>query len=223
MMRYFLDFDHTLFNTDQFFRVELPIVLARFEIDQKIWKETYAELLPLGYSLERHLDVLSEKLNLPSEEIQKAMKEHFQNGERFVFQDVKPFFQQAKSQYIPLYLLSFGLPEWQQYKLSLSGLAPFFEDIFITEKEGNKKEIIGRYAEKGAVLMVDNNAKELDSIKKAHPEVVTYWINRVPEALRLPKNKADEAAFEGARKYLDYTPMYQHISCQSLLEVNREK
>ena len=219
-MTCFLDFDHTLFNTDQFFRVELPLVLAPYQIDQAVWKQTYALVQPQGYSLVKHLSLLAETLDLPKEEIVGKVMDHFHDGSKFVFPDVVDFLDTARRHGATLALLSFGAQEWQHYKLEMSGLKDYFDEIFITAKPNAKQEVINLHKGLKPFIMVDNNAEELDAILQVDPSVRTYWINRVPEALREPKNDLEVAMFEGARKYLRYIPTGTHTICQSLAEIN---
>src|SRR2546422_4826332 len=52
----FLDFDHTLFNTDEFFHVDVRNAFLRLEIDAAYWEQSYAAVWPTGYTLEKHAE-----------------------------------------------------------------------------------------------------------------------------------------------------------------------
>ena len=53
-----LNFDHTLFDSDRFFWVDLKSAFARFGVPDDAWETRYERIWPSGYSLVKHLDEL---------------------------------------------------------------------------------------------------------------------------------------------------------------------
>ncbi len=217
---YFLDFDHTLFNTDEFFHVDVRNAFLRFGIDAADWEQSYAAVWPTGYSLEKHAAEVARRLGgrLPIEAMKRVLRDSFSDLSPYVFSDVVPFLQRARKSGAPLYLLSFGDPEWQRYKASASHLSGYFDDMFLTSTEGAKADLVSKRA-KGMsqpVAVVDNNPDELDSIKDLAPETRTYWMNRVPDHLRVPGDELSRRKFLEARRYAEKTPRHQHTPCRTL-------
>ncbi len=217
----FLDFDHTLFQTDQFFYADVRQAFSRFPIDNQLWQESYDAVWSTGYSLAKHIAELNRRSNqpLPYAEMAQILTDQFTDLSRYVFPDVLPFLKAAKLSKekgeVKLVLLSFGNPEWQDYKVKASGLNDYFDEVVIAEAEQQKVTAISdRQSE--TMLMVDNNPAELDSIKDQLPSVKTYRINRVPAEAE----HSTDPAYSEARKYLAQPSRYQHHDCRSLLEIN---
>ncbi len=62
---YFLDFDHTLFNTDQFFHLDVRAAFLRFGIDATDWEQSYSAVWLAGYSLDKHAEEVSRRSGKP--------------------------------------------------------------------------------------------------------------------------------------------------------------
>jgi len=226
---YFLDFDHTLFNTDQFFHLDVRAAFLRFGIDATDWELSYSAVWPAGYSLDKHAEEVSRRSGrlIPLEEMKQVLRNSFSDLRRYVFPDVMPFLDQAKKNSARLYLLSFGNPEWQHYKVAASGLEGYFNDTFFTGVQGGKAGLIEEQAKRAEqrTAVVDNDPTELDLIKDFVPEARTYWINRVPDDLRVPGDESSRLKFLEARRYLERLPRHSHILCKNLagiLEDQRE-
>ena len=226
---YFLDFDHTLFNTDQFFHLDVRAAFLRFGIDAADWEQSYSAVWPMGYSLQKHAEEVSRRSGRLTrlEEMKQILGNSFSDLTRYVFPDVLPFLQQAKKNGARLYLLSFGSPEWQRYKVTASGLDGCFDEMFFTGEQGRKAGLIAEQANrvKQTMAVVDNDPTELDLIKDFMPEARTYWMNRVPDDLRVPGDESSRLKFLEARRYLERLPRHSHILCRNLdgiLEDQRE-
>ncbi len=221
----FLDFDHTLFHTDEFFHVHVRDAFLRLGIDSTVWEQSYHVVWPTGYTLERHAEEVFRRsgARLPLEEMKRILRNSFSDLRAYLFPDVLPFLAEAKKNGVRLYLLSFGHHEWQRYKAAASGLDGYFDDAFFTAVEGGKARLVqertGKIADKAVV--VDNNSAELDLIKDLAPETRTYWMNRVPEDMRIPADELAHRKFLEARKYLEKIPRHIHIPCTSLDSVPR--
>jgi len=218
----FLDFDHTLFNTDEFFHVDVRNAFRHLGIDSGSWERGYTQSWRAGYTLERHAEEMNHQSgsHLALDEMKHIVRNSFADLQRYVFPDVLPFLENAKRKAVRLYLLSFGNPEWQRYKVRGSRLDHYFDDIFLTTGEGGKANVVleqARGFEK--VLMVDNNPSELDSIRDAAPPVTTYCINRVPPDMIIPYDEPSRLKCFEAREYLEKRWRYQHAPCKTLADV----
>ncbi len=217
---YFLDFDHTIFNTDEFFHVDVRNSFLRLGIDATDWEHSYAAVWPAGYALEKHVEEVSRRSGRrwPLEEMKRVLQNSFSDLRRYLFPDVLPFLRKAQKRGVRLYLLSFGSQQWQRYKVLAAEVSPYFNDVFFTATEGGKAQLIEQRARGVArtVVVVDNNPTELDLIKDLAPEVRTYCMNRVPDEMRSPADELSRWKFLEARRYLERTPRHAHIPCRSL-------
>jgi FMN phosphatase YigB (HAD superfamily) len=218
----FLDFDHTLFNTDEFFHMDVRTAFRACGLDSASWEEGYARAWQAGYSLERHVEEMYRQSGgqWAVEGMKRILRESFMDLRRYLFSDVLPFLGAATERGVRLYLLSFGDPEWQRYKVRGSGIEPYFDGIFFTARDGGKATIIlERAGGLQRAVMVDNNPSELDLIKEASPDTATYCINRVPRELVVPADEISRLKFLEARDYTTRPWRYQHVPCRTLDEV----
>jgi len=85
-----LDFDHTLFDTDRFFWVDLRAAFARWAIDAAQWEASYAEVWPTGYSLDKHLGHLARHGRVADSvvaQLKGVLREHFADLRPYLFPD----------------------------------------------------------------------------------------------------------------------------------------
>jgi len=222
---FFLDFDHTLFNTDEFFHVHVRDAFLRLGIDATQWEQSYNAVWPAGYTLERHAEEVFRRFGarLPLEEMKRILRSSFSDLRPYLFPDVLPFLEEGKKNGVQLYLLSFGHDEWQRYKASAARLDGYFDETFFTAVEGGKARLVQEHAARAAqtVVVVDNNPAELDLVKDLAPEVRTCCINRVPVHMRVATDELSSRKFLEARRYLDRIPRHRHMLCTSLSSVLR--
>jgi phosphoglycolate phosphatase-like HAD superfamily hydrolase len=217
-----LDFDHTLFDTDRFFWCDVRSAFARCGIDGGLWEESYARVWPTGYSLEKHLnDLIRAGQGRGSvEAARRVLQDRFSDLGAYLFEDVGPFLRRLHAERIPCFLLSFGDPSWQEYKVRGARIADFFQEIFYTSKEQAKVEaiapLVGRFAR---LAVVDNHPRELDRIKARYPQVETFWINRVPPDALESLAPDTRERFREARNYARLSAELPHHRCTSLGEV----
>lgn len=218
-----LDFDHTLFDTDRFFWVDLRKTIACFGIEEKAWEEAYEAVWPRGYSLERHLAALMKRKagRRPSKEaILSALRDAFSNLRGYLYQDAVPFLERASKEGFDLYLLSFGDPSWQAYKVKASGVAPYFQEVFSTKREQRKVEAVGGIAARYETIhAIDNDPRELDLMKTSYPQLLTHWIRRVPSEAVTIDDPETRYRFREARRYVGLPSQYPHHHVTTLAEV----
>ena len=219
-----LDFDHTLFDTDRFFWVDLKSAFARFGVPEDAWEKSYEAIWPVGYSLAKHLDELERLGVIAGQDIRRTMlatlEAAFSDLRLYLFPDVPAFLEAARGRGFDLILLSFGDPAWQSYKVRASGLAPLFQKIVYTVKQGGKGELLDDLGSSYAELCaIDNNPADLDSMKARHSKLQTHLICRVkPSDLEGPTGLVPDRYREAAR-YLSIPSRLSHHRCWSLDEV----
>ena len=218
----FLDFDHTLFDTDEFFHMDVRTSFRHLGLASASWEQGYARAWRAGYSLEGHAEEMYRQSGSPRalEDMKRILRESFMDLQRYLFPDVLPFLGAARERGVRLYLLSRGDPGWQRYKVAGSGIESYFNGTFFTAHEGGKANVILEQAGScQKVVMVDNNPSELDLIKEAAPDIATYCINRVPRESVVPADETSRLRFLEARDYATRPWRYQHVPCRTLDEV----
>lgn len=214
-----LDFDHTLFDTDRFFWVDLKAAFAQFGISDDAWEQSYETIWPSGYSLRKHLEALLQIGAITSASVDSAMQatleRAFSDLRLYLFSDVVEFLNAARRQGFDLILLSFGDPAWQSYKVQASELTPYFAQVIYTPQEHGKAGILDTLAPAYAELYaIDNNPADLDAMKASVPRLHTYLICRVePSAV-----EGDH--FREAARYSTIPSRLPHRQCRSLKEVH---
>lgn len=213
-----LDFDHTLFDTDRFFWVDLKAAFGRFGVSDDAWEKSYETIWPSGYSLAKHAEELGRLGAIASASVASAMhatlERAFSDLRPYLFPDVVEFLNAARHRAFDLILLSFGDPAWQSYKVQASGLIPYFAQIIYTPHEKGKAGMLVTLAPAYSELRaIDNNPADLDAMKASTPWLQTYLICRVePSGL-----EADR--FREAARYLTIPSRLPHRQCRSLNEV----
>ena len=218
-----LDFDHTLFDTDRFFWVDVRAAVARLGVDARLWEETYETVWPGGYSIERHVEALAARASWPQpQQLLEAFDQQFADLRRYLFPDVLPFLQAARRADRRLVLVSFGDPAWQTFKVRESGLAALLDEVHtagvVGGKAGLAAALVGTGPEAAAAIAIDNNPLELDAMRDRCPALRTYRMNRVPPDLAAGDGEA-AYRFREARTYVGLPARHPHRACRSLGEV----
>ncbi len=213
-----MDFDHTLFDTDRFFWIDLKAAFARFGVSDDAWEKSYETIWPSGYSLAKHIQDLSRLGAIASASVASAMhatlERTFSDLRPYLFPDVVEFLNAARHRAFDLILLSFGDPTWQSYKVQASGLTPYFTQIVYTPHEKGKAEMLDTLAPAYTELhAIDNNPADLDTMKASTPRLQTYLIYRVEPSV------LDADRFREAARYLTIPSRLPHRQCRSLNEV----
>ena len=220
-----LDFDHTLFDTDRFFWVDLKSAFARFGVPDEAWESSYEAIWPSGYSLVKHLDGLAGLGAIRGPDIRKAMlaafDADFSDLRRYLFPDVPGFLKAARERGFDLILLSFGDPAWQSYKVQASRIAPLFGEIVYTAKQHGKAEPAEDFGKHYMALhVIDNNPADLDAMKARNSRLQTHLICRAePSSVEGADPKVRDRFREAAR-YLTIPSRLSHHRCRSLDEVS---
>lgn len=216
---YFLDFDHTLFNTDVFFHINVRTAFLQFGISRDLWEKSYEAVLLSGYTLEKHVAEMSRLAGerFPLGGMRRVLQEQFSDLRRYLYPDVMPSFERLASGPADLCLLSFGNHDWQWYKVQACRLDSYFSGMFFTNAEREKWQTVSAYAKNfDQIVVVDNNPPELDAIKDHIPSAWTFCINRVPQVMEATDEELARLAYWEARRYLAKPHRHQHVKIRSL-------
>ncbi|MDE2060000.1 MAG: HAD family hydrolase [candidate division NC10 bacterium] len=219
-----LDFDHTLFDTDRFFWVDLKSAFTQFGVSDDAWEKSYETIWPSGYSLQKHLEALFRLGAIPSASIasamQEALEQTFSDLRPYLFPDVVVFLNAARRREFDLLLLSFGDPAWQSYKVRASGLTSYFTQIVYTPHEKGKADMLVTLASTYAEIhVIDNNPADLDAMKTSIPRLHTYLICRVEPSALEGADPLVRDRFREAARYLTIPSRLPHRQCRNLNEV----
>lgn len=149
----YIDFDSTLFNTDEFYGKFLNIC-EKYNVDNKqvinIKNKTFKK------ACDFNLDILAKKIS----EIHNLKKEFLDEVEKlysskYLFEDTISFLESIYLKY-ELVLFTYGNKSYQNKKINATGIDKYFKDIFITE---NRKDSLNiDYVNS---VFIDNNPKEI--------------------------------------------------------------
>ncbi|MFQ5839601.1 MAG: HAD family hydrolase [Candidatus Methylomirabilales bacterium] len=217
-----IDFDHTLFDTDRFFWVDLRGAVLEAGIDPVAWGRAYDDVWPTGYSLAKHLRRLNQ-LSVGVEGtrvLRRLVRERFQDLRAYVFPDVVPTLRAWRRAGVTLVLLSFGHPTWQDFKVRGAGLPAYFAQILYAQRAGGKGSLCRRLARDDPRLaVVDNNPRDLDAMRALVPGLRTFLMQRVPwEALEASEGP-NGWHFHEARRYVGLPARFPHRLVSRLSEV----
>lgn len=172
MVRFYIDFDSTLFDTDKL-KKELNIQIAErlseikdLEKDFVIDEIQQLFLTKQAYSYFKLCDILEGKYSLENGELKNLLKKILSDGEKFVFEDVLEFFKRLSQKQCEINILTYTLKdegfEYQMLKVLGSKLADFVDNIIICTKP---KGELGLDYEHGYFL--DDNPTQLLSLFKS--------------------------------------------------------
>jgi phosphoglycolate phosphatase-like HAD superfamily hydrolase len=216
----FFDFDHTLFDTDRFFHVDLRNELSQLGVDMAVWDACYPRVCARGYTLQNHANEMCLRMDklFPSADVDDLIAKRFSKLNKYLFPDTEPYLAYLKSHRYLLAILSFGNPNWQQFKLRASGIDCWFDHCFFTQAENKKIDAVRSMAKDyDRIFVIDNHPGELDAIKDAMPEVETIHIDRVPSDETLKALPA--RSFFEARKYRAMVSRHEHCELVALDDI----
>lgn len=175
-MNFFIDFDHTLYDTDNLSKDMLD-ALAKYicEKTSKNYEEILEKLkgkFKRGkgnffdiYDLIEHFS-LPEQYNYNKEEATEKVNEIISNGKKYVFEDSIPFLQYLKSKEHKTYILSYNENKvyFQTVKIAGSGLLNYVDGLIPTTVI--KGEMPFDFSQS---IFIDDKPKDLISIYNKNP------------------------------------------------------
>lgn len=179
-----IDFDHTLFDADDF-KVALASSLRQFGVTDEIFWGTYRHARDLvgkelTYSFEKHVELIKQRVKIDEVAALQALREILSRSEEFLFPDAKDFLGRLISLGIPTVLLTRGNPEFQRAKIMASGIDKLVNEVIVSDKR--KEEEVKKIIEgmRGIIFSVDDHLDETLAIIDANPKV-TPILKRRPD------------------------------------------
>lgn len=136
-MTYYIDFDNTLFNTVDFYN-DLEIIMKNYGITSEMI-DKYSNFNKL-FSPIKLVNYCIEKYHI-NNEILNEINNHFKKANDYNYNDIDNFLVSIKKKGNRLVLLTYGNYLYQDLKIKNSGLAKYFDEIIITEKEKDTLEL----------------------------------------------------------------------------------
>lgn len=181
-MKLFLDFDDTLFNTNEFYAA-LEDVFDGAGVPKELFWQSYQELRSEApsegwcYSFEVHIERLRRHIVFDEDGLRKTLASVVLNTEKYLFPDAKDFLESLRNAQHEVFILSFGDVSHQTAKISGSGIARYIERNIITDKEKGAA-LEGEIASHERAWFIDDRAHCIESVKRFFPQIRTILMRR---------------------------------------------
>ncbi len=134
---FIVDFDDTLFKTERFKEARKAALLA-VGVSEAIYDVTYQEARNstdglFTYSDQRHAEMIA-KRRFDKQVVLDALVATTYNVKHFLDEEAEAFLTALKETNEPLVLLSLGDPSFQELKVKASGIAHYFERLFMVDR-----------------------------------------------------------------------------------------
>lgn len=173
-MNFFIDFDHTLYNTPLLTEGMLKALTlyickdSTYEYNNIF--ETLKDKFKRGtnniYDIYKLIEYFAVKFNYNVTEATKIINDVISNGQKYLFDDSIPFLKWLKEQNHKIYILSYNENEvyFQAVKIAGSGLLKFVDGIFPTTSIKGTIPL-----DFSKCIFIDDKPKDLISIYKNKP------------------------------------------------------
>ena len=173
-MNFFIDFDHTLYNTPLLTSDMLNALATyisnvsnkNFDDILEVLKNKFKRGTDNIYDIYQLIDYFSTKYNYNVSDATIIINNVIANGQKYLFDDSIPFLKWLKEQNHKVYILSYNENEvyFQAVKIAGSGLLKFVDGVFPTTSL--KGEIPLDFSK---CIFIDDKPKDLISIYKNKP------------------------------------------------------
>jgi FMN phosphatase YigB (HAD superfamily) len=182
-MKIFIDFDDVIFNTKEF-GADLKIFYDRNDITQEMVQKYYYAAEDCGgiklFDPEEMFARLEKYEKMNASMLSKDFAKYIKNLSKFVFSDVSDFLEFAGKENV--YLISFGLPTFQNEKIVACGVDKLVTGCVVTK--GSKAAAIAQVMEKmkidpnEKIIFIDDRVQQVQDIKKAFSATQTFLLCR---------------------------------------------
>ena len=176
-IKLFIDFDKTLFDTNQV-KERIIRIFGQFGFSQEEIEQTYlAETLDGKYSPEGQARRLYDIKKFDLEVAELKIKSMIFDSSRILYSDTIQFLDGLDKEKYEVDLLSYGDVEFQERKIKHSGIIDKFDNIYITsaEKQIYLKDIA---EDKENFFVLDDKMENLEKISADYPKAFMIYINR---------------------------------------------
>ena len=182
-MKIFIDFDDVIFNTKQFV-ADLKIFFESNGIKEELFKKHYYNPDDSGelklFNPWGMMERLEKEEKIDVTVLREKFTEHMKNLTEFLFDDVESFLSSIGKENV--YLISFGLPVFQNEKILACGVDKLVSGCIVTK--GTKSAAIKHLMENvkinptEKIIFIDDRIEQVQDIKKAFPAAVTFLLCR---------------------------------------------
>ena len=170
-----IDFDHCIFNTTKLVGIMQDVFLRDFGIDRVTFMEHRQKIKDccVVIDIDRFVQSLphKDKAGLHAT-IHDILKD---NAASCVFPDVFNFVKRHQDEF-DIIISTHGDQELQSEKIKHSNLPESVQSHISIQPKDN---VIGSFMQTyKKVHFIDDKAKNIDLVKKTHPQVITYFIKR---------------------------------------------
>ncbi|NTW27005.1 MAG: HAD family hydrolase [Candidatus Moranbacteria bacterium] len=182
-MKVFIDFDDVIFNTKEF-SAELKSFFESQGISQELFQKYYYaaddnSAIKL-FDPEGLIARLEKYEKIDASKLRENFDQRIENLTDFVFPDVVDFLNFVGKENV--YLISFGLPIFQNKKIVACGINKLVSGCIVTG--GSKASAIGSVMEKVGIavsekiIFIDDRIEQVQDIKQAFPAACTFLLCR---------------------------------------------
>ena len=134
-MNYYIDFDHTLFDTSRF-KSGLHEILENNGLDKSLLEINLSKRVSEKkfINIRDLFKILSEENNIPLKNFIEPLEKLYSRCEEFLYDDSIEFLDYLKSKGHKLYLLTWGEKELQKEKTISSKIDKYFDEMYFTEE-----------------------------------------------------------------------------------------
>lgn len=186
-MNYYIDFDHTLFDTYEF-KKEIVKILEKNGLDESYLKTDTDK--PQLFNIRKLFENISVKTKTPLEKLIQELEELFERLNELVYEDSIEFLKYLKSKNHKLHILTWGDKEFQKEKVTASKLDKYFDEIIYAEELKYTLDI--DYANG---IFIDDSIRDLTGLYNAKAKQV-FRIKR--------KNGKDSLQELGIKEILEF-------------------
>lgn len=165
-MIYYIDFDNTLFNTEDFYR-DLLILLKKFYINEEDINEYYDSLSK--NQLFNPLKIISKitENNPLKIKIEKEINCFFSDLSKYLYDDAIVFLEYLNSKNYQINLLTYGDYDYQNLKINNSFIKDYFNKLIITSR--NKFDLGLDYQNS---IFIDDDIKQINGLLSKKAKVI---------------------------------------------------
>jgi phosphoglycolate phosphatase-like HAD superfamily hydrolase len=183
--RVILDFDHTLFDADDF-KIAMATALRPMGVSEGLFWGTYRHARTnqegtCSYCPEKHVALIAEKVLLEKERALSALHAVVDRSHEFLYPDAKEFLSRLISLGIPVTLLTHGDPAFQKRKIAACGIAPLIETIIATDQRKSAVVPDILRGTTGTVFFVNDHLDETVEVQKTNPSRIIPVLKRRPD------------------------------------------
>lgn len=192
-MRYYIDFDNTLFDTERFYNDLIKVVLKYNITENKINEYYYKHFSNQLFNPIKIINKLIEKHKFKND-IEKELDLFLKDISMYLYDDSINFLEYLNSKNYEVNLLTYGDYDYQNKKIEKSFIKDYFNKIIITSIEKANLDLDYKNS-----IFIDDNEHQLKGLIKKDARVIRIRRNGNKHSINDIKNVLE---FENFNEYL---------------------